>query len=101
MRLPSSSQPAGADGDDVALLRLLFGGVRDDDAARQHFFLDGGPDDDAVVQRHQLGAAAAACFAGALPILAPFLAAGAFLAVGRDAVAAFATFDEPPALCPV
>src|SRR5438876_7399624 len=30
---------AGADGDDLSLLRLLFGGVGDDDAAPLHFLL--------------------------------------------------------------
>ena len=42
---------AGADGDDLALLRLLLGGVRDDDAALGLLFRFDAADDDAVVQR--------------------------------------------------
>ena len=41
---------AGADGDDLALLRLLLGGIGDDDAALGLLFALEAADDDAVVQ---------------------------------------------------
>src|SRR5208337_1313340 len=40
----------GADGDDLALLRLLLGGVRNDDAAFRLFLAVEATDDDAVMQ---------------------------------------------------
>ena len=45
-------EPAGADGDDVAQLRLLLSGVRDDQAAGADFVLPALPDDDAVSERY-------------------------------------------------
>src|SRR3954447_920582 len=44
----------GADGDDLALARLLFGGVRNDDAAGGLFFGIDALDDNAVVKRAEL-----------------------------------------------
>src|SRR5262249_6628770 len=52
---------AVADSDDLALLRLLLGGVRDDDAPHLLFaFLDA-LDNDAVVQRSDVHAFAPSC----------------------------------------
>ena len=45
---------ARADGDDLALLRLLGGGVGDDDAAGRLGLAVDAADDDAVVQRTEL-----------------------------------------------
>ena len=45
---------ARADGDDLALLRLLLGGVRNDDAALRLLLRLDAADDDAVVQRTKL-----------------------------------------------
>src|SRR5262249_44027756 len=42
---------AGADGDDLALHRLLLGGVGDDDAAGALLFLFDAPDEHTVMQR--------------------------------------------------
>ena len=42
--------PAGADGDDFALLGLLLGGVGNDDAALRLFLAFEAADDDAVMQ---------------------------------------------------
>jgi len=42
---------AGADGDDLALLRLLLGGVRNDDSADLLFALVDALDEDPVVER--------------------------------------------------
>src|SRR3990172_5870531 len=47
---------AWADGDDLAHLGLLAGGVGDDEAAGADFFLLALLDDDAVAQRDELGA---------------------------------------------
>ena len=52
--LPSSSDLAVADGDDLALERLLLGGVGDDDPALGLLFLGDALDDDAVLQRTNL-----------------------------------------------
>src|SRR6478672_8076779 len=55
---------AGADGDDLAFLRLLLGGVGDDDAAFGAFFAFDALDDDAVVQRTEVRCHWASCLAG-------------------------------------
>ena len=47
---------AGADGDDLALLRLFLGGVGDDDPADLLFAFLEALDDDAVVQRSDVHA---------------------------------------------
>ena len=46
--------PAGADGQDLALLGLLLGGVGDDEAADGRLLGLGRPDDDPVLQRLQV-----------------------------------------------
>src|SRR6186997_2208754 len=45
---------AGADGDDLALTRLLFGGIRNDDAASGLLLGIDALDDDTVVKRTEL-----------------------------------------------
>src|SRR5260370_26506586 len=53
----SRSRPvasAGPDGDDLALLRLLFGGVGNDDPPRAFFLGVNALDDDTVVKRTEL-----------------------------------------------
>ena len=55
MQLAALVAGARADGDDLALLRLLLGGVGDDDAALGLLFGLDALDDDAVVQRTELG----------------------------------------------
>ena len=54
MRLPSLSNAPGSDGDDLALLGLLLGGVRKDDAALGHVLARDRLDDDAVTEWAQL-----------------------------------------------
>src|SRR3954451_19012360 len=66
---------ARADGDDLALLGLLLGGVRNDDSALGLFLALETTDDDAVVQRTKL------CFGHGFPrrrIVAPALLIGRF-----------------------
>src|SRR5262249_40384855 len=46
--------PARPDGQDLALVRLLLGGVREDDAALGHLLTRGGLDHDPVAQRAKL-----------------------------------------------
>src|SRR5690242_1761282 len=47
-------EPAGADGDDLALLRALLRGVGDDEPGGRHLLFLAGLDHDAVLQRLQL-----------------------------------------------
>ena len=54
MSLPLLVAPAGADGDDLAFLRLLLGGVGNDDSALGLLFCVDAADDHAIVQRTKL-----------------------------------------------
>src|SRR5262249_1437723 len=51
LALAFAVERAGADGQDLALLGLLLGGVREHDARLRHLLTRGGLDDDAVAQR--------------------------------------------------
>ena len=86
MRLPSSLTLPAPDGDDLALLRLFLGGVRDDDPADFLFaFLDA-LDNDAVVQRSDVHALYSVCREGlgpsGHPDMAPTAICGLALAIG-------------------
>src|SRR6266542_1862338 len=54
-------EPARADRDDLALLGLLLGGVRDDDAGGGRLLALTGLDDDAVLERLQIDAHRSSC----------------------------------------
>src|SRR6266702_2045539 len=54
-------EPARADRDDLALLGLLLGGVRDDDAGSGRLLALAGLDDDAVLERLQIDAHRSSC----------------------------------------
>ena len=59
--VPSSAR-AGADGDDLALLRLFLGGVGNDDAARGFLFSLDTADEHAVVQGSKVHVTCPLCF---------------------------------------